>query len=618
MQPSRGDALALGSEAPRPTGVSPVATAARQEVLAPSRPDAPDASNSAAETFDRTLNYLAARQTLGLSPHALAEAWLDWAGHLATSPGKQLQLWHKGARKFARFARYLPECCMPGTGHTRCIEPLPQDKRFASPAWQQFPYNALYQAFLLQQQWWHNATTGVHGVSPQHEQQVSFAARQVLDVVSPSNMWFLNPDVLQRTIEEGGQNFVRGWMNFVDDMDRAVNGRLPAGAEDFVVGRNLAITPGKVVFRNHLIELIQYAPTTPDVHPEPILIVPAWIMKYYILDLRPENSLVRYLVSQGFTVFMISWKNPTAADRDLGMEDYRRDGIMAALDAISHIVPDQKVHATGYCLGGTLMAIAAAAMARDGDHRLGSLSFLAAQTDFHDAGELTLFINPSQVAFLEDVMAEQGYLDSSQMAGAFQLLRSQDLIWSRAVRDYLMGERQPLFDLMAWNADSTRMPFRMHSEYLRKLFLDNELAHGLYEVDGRPVALTDIRTPIFAVGTETDHVAPWRSSYKFHLLMDASITFLLTSGGHNAGIVSQPGRKGRRYRMATKQEHENYRDPDTWYAETPVSEGSWWPAWVEWIEEQSLGRRVAPPAMGAPDAGFPPLDDAPGFYVMQR
>ena len=568
-----------------------------------------------ADITDRSLHAALARFTLGLSPAALLAAYLDWAVHLAASPGKRLQLLDKAARKNLRFANYASRFALDRSGCAPCIEPLAQDKRFAGDAWRQWPFNFYSQAFLLQQQWWHNATTGVRGVTRHHEAVASFTARQILDIFSPSNFLATNPELLKRTLETGGANFATGLRHLLEDWERAVSGKKPVGAEAYRVGHEIAATPGKVVLRNRLIELIQYAPTTDKVRPEPVLIVPAWIMKYYILDLSQQNSLVKYLTDQGFTVFMISWKNPSAEDRDLGMEDYRKLGIMAALDAVNGIVPAgsegaRRVHAVGYCLGGTLLAIAAAAMARDGDHRLASTTLLAAQTDFTEAGELTLFIDDSQLAFLEDMMWEQGFLDARQMAGAFQLLRSNDLIWSQGLRRYLMGERPAMSDMMAWNADATRMPYRMHSEYLRRLFLNNDLAEGRYLADDRPVALTDIRVPIFAVGTEWDHVAPWRSTYKINLLSDTDVHYLLVSGGHNAGIVSPTDGNGRHYRSAARAAAGPYVDPDTWVATTAVRQGSWWPEFAGWLAGHS-GEPVAPPPMGTS------LGEAPGSYVLE-
>ena len=391
--------------------------------------------------------------------------------------------------------------------------------------------------------------------------------------------------------------------------------RPPEGAEAFKIGESVATAKGHVVYRNRLIELIQYAPTTDKVRAEPILIVPAWIMKYYILDLSPQNSLVRWLTAQGFTVFMISWKNPDSRDRDMGMEEYRQLGVMEALDAVQAITGSDRIHATGYCLGGTLLQIAAAAMSRDGDDRLASITLLAAQADFTEAGELLLFINESEIAFLENMMWAKGYIDSAQMAGAFRILRSNDLIWSKILRDYLMGDRAPMIDLMAWNADATRLPYAMHSDYLRKLFLENQLATGKFQAGGRPVALTDIDAPIFAVGTETDHVAPWRSAYKVHLLTGSDVTFALTSGGHNAGIVSEPGHPDRHYRVRETRHGETYADPDTWFERAALKDGSWWPEWVAWLDKRT-GGRVAPPSMG--NANYPTLCPAPGVYVLQK
>ena len=377
------------------------------------------------------------------------------------------------------------------------------------------------------------------------------------------------------------------------------------------------MTKGKVVFRNALIELLQYEPTTPNVHAEPVLIVPAWIMKYYILDLSPKNSLVKYLVDQGHTVFMVSWKNPAAGDRDFAMDDYVDQGLRAAVDAVSAIVPGRKIHATGYCIGGTLLAIGAAALAREHDQRLASLTFFAAQTDFSEPGELALFINRSQLALLEAQMYQDGVLDSRQMGGAFQMLRPRDLIWQPMVQSYVKGQREPMVDLMAWNADGTRMPYKMHTEYLYRLYLDNELSSGRFPVNGEPVRLSDLKMPMFVVGTETDHVAPWKSVYKLeNLTRSADYTFLLTSGGHNAGIVSPPAKNTRHHRVSTKRALDVYVDPETWLSKTAIEPGSWWPVWTSWLRERS-GSLVFAVPVGGRDGELQPLADAPGTYVLE-
>ena len=602
---------------PPPASPPPARKAQEQAAAAPPRTPAPAQDGAdAPASFDRLLHAGMGRFTLGVSPGALWLAYADWATHLATSPGKCQQLAEKGVRKAVRLLTALPRLAAGGPA-ARCIEPLPQDHRFDAEAWQRPPFNFIYQAFLLNQQWWHSAMTGVSGVSPHHEQVVAFVTRQLLDMVSPVNFPLTNPEVLATTLREGGANLVRGAHNFWTDWERSAGGKAPIGSENFQPGKDVAVTRGEVVCRNRLMELIQYTPTTGTVRAEPVLIVPAWIMKYYILDLSPHNSLVKYLVDKGHTVFMISWHNPTATDRDLGMEDYLRLGVLEALKAVDTIVPDARVNAVGYCIGGTLLAIAAAYLAQEKSAMLNSITLLAAQTDFTEAGELTLFIDDSQLSYLEDLMWEQGYLDTRQMAGAFQLLRSSDLIWSRLVHEYLMGRRAPMTDLMAWNADATRMPYRMHSEYLRRLFLGNDLFEGRYKVDGRPIALADIRIPIFAVATEGDHVAPWRSVYKLNLLSDAEVTFALTSGGHNAGIVSEPGQAGRHFRISQHAAGTRYVDPETWQAVTKVEHGSWWGAWLGWLQQQSRASR-APPPMGAPAKGYPPLAAAPGQYVLER
>lgn len=555
---------------------------------------------------DLAVNAWLGRFTGHVSPAALALAWLDWSSHLLLSPDKQSEL---ANHAFSAAWRWIEYCGGAATANLAGpVAPLAQDKRFVDPAWQRWPWNALSQGFLLQQQWWHRATNGVRGVSRHHADVATFVARQLLDCVAPSNFVATNPVVQQVTFERGGTNLAAGAARAIEDGWRAVAGQ--AAAPGLLPGRDVAITSGKVVLRNRLAELIRYDPATPQVHALPLLIVPAWIMKYYILDLSPANSLVRYLVGQGHTVYVISWKNPGAAERDLGLDDYRRLGVMAALDTIVQETGAPQVNACGYCLGGTLLAIAAAAMARDGDRRLASLSLLAAQVDFTEPGELSLFIDESEVNFLEATMWSQGYLDTRQMAGAFQLLRSNDLIWSRRLRHYLLDLPERESDLMSWNADATRMPYRMHSEYLRRLFLNNDLASARYLVDGKPVALPDIEVPIFAVGTRTDHVAPWRSVYKIGLLTDSQVDFLLTSGGHNAGVVAPPGEDGRSYQLTTQAPDAPYVDPERWQREALVYEGSWWPAWETWLARHAGPLTTPPP----PPAGG---ENAPGRYVLE-
>jgi polyhydroxyalkanoate synthase len=564
--------------------------------------------------LDRRVHAAMARLTQGLSPETLVASYADWWVHLAMAPGKQKELAEKALRKSARLAKFSVQAAGDDCAH--CIEPLPQDKRFRAPEWQQWPFNLIYESFLLNQQWWHNATTGVNGVSRHHEQITTFGTRQLLDMVSPSNFLATNPELIKKTMEEGGANLLRGAQYWWEDWLRQKADSPPEGVEHFRPGHELAITPGKVVYRNDLIELIQYTPQTKTVYADPILIVPSWILKYYILDLSPANSLVRYLVERGHTVFMVSWKNPDAHDRNLGMDDYLKHGILDAIDAATTIVPGRPLNTMGYCLGGTLLGIAVAALAREGDTRLGSMSMLASELDFTEPGELSLFIDESQLAYLEDAMWEHGYLDGKQMAGAFALLNSRDLVWSRMVHDYLSGVRQPMTDLGAWNTDTTRMPFRQHSEYLRSLYLNNDLAEGRYRVDGRPIALSDIRIPVFSVAAQRDTVAPWKSVYKIHLLTDTEVTFCLTTGGHNVGVVNPPGPGVRRsHQVAMRGADQRYVDPETWFAETPSIEGSWWPSWAEWLEAHA-GAQVAPPSMGAEQAGLPVLGDAPGQYVL--
>ncbi|MFA5040839.1 MAG: alpha/beta fold hydrolase [Bdellovibrionales bacterium] len=563
------------------------------------------------EVIDTLFQSQQARLTHGMSPALLLDDLFSWINHLSSSPGKLLKLaTYPVANAQDILKRFIDEAGPAGG----------KDRRFSADGWKIWPWRFYAETFLLQEDWWREATTNVSGLDTKVERAVGFQARQFLDAVAPINFPATNPEVIKETIASKGMNWVKGMTNAQEDMCRMITGKQPVETEGLEVGKDLAVTPGKVIFRNRLIELIQYKPRAESVYKEPVLIFPAWIMKYYILDLSPQNSLVKWLLEQGHNVFIMSWHNPSREDRDLGMDDYYRLGAMAAIDAVSAIFPNTKIHLTGYCLGGTLALITAAAMGKVGDDRLKTLTLLAAQGDFTEAGEITLFLREGQVEFLEKMMWAQGYLDSSQMAGAFKMLRSYELLWSKIVSEYLMGQKSKMIDLMVWNADATRMPYKMHSEYLNNLFLHNDFVEGRLSIEGRHVVPEDIKVPVFAVGTEKDHVVPWHSAYKIHLIVNTSVTFVLTNGGHNAGIVSEPGHRGRYYRIHERVPGDPYLSPASWLTRSELNQSkSWWSAWQNWIVKYSSPDRVSPPtSLGTPSGPYKQICDAPGTYIYEK
>jgi polyhydroxyalkanoate synthase len=541
--------------------------------------------------------------TMGMSPAVIGTANCAWLLQLAQSPGHLLALISYPGLHAEEFYNHLLCDKQPAQGH---------DVRFHKENWRYMPWRYYAALFLLVEEWWCKATRKVPGLSTRSERTVSFCIRQFLDALSPSNFVMTNPDLFYETLQSGGMNLLQGTEMAWDHLLRRIAGLPPPGAENFIPGKNVAITPGKVIYTNHLIELIQYEPQTKTVYKEPILILPAWIMKYYILDLSPKNSLVKWLVEQGHTVFMVSWRNPEKEDSHLGMDDYYRQGAMSAIDAVHDIFPKNKIHLMGYCLGGTLAMITAAAMARNKDNRLKSLTLLAAQGDFSKAGELMLFITESEISFLKNMMWEKGYLDPKHMAGSFQMLRTYDLIWSKMIDDYMTGTKRGMIDLLAWNADATRMPYKMHTEYLEKLFLHNDFAQGHFRVEDEIVAPKNINIPIFVVSTEHDHIAPWESVYKINLMVPTEITFVLTSGGHNAGIVSEPNHPGRFYHIYESKKTMPYIGPKKFLLKAKKREGSWWQAWHKWLVNNTSEKLLSPPSIN------PKLLAAPGTYVMQK
>jgi polyhydroxyalkanoate synthase len=584
----------------------------------------------ATQALDETFHGFLTRSTMGLSPIALALAAADWAMHLAASPGRQMVL---GQRALALAQQAMATAVNPPMDENG--QPIADnDNRFIDASWRQWPFSALKEGYKANSAWWREAVQ-VDGMSRHHSHMVEFFNRQIMDTFTPSNWLLTNPEALNKAQETQGQSLLQGYQHFSEDLRKAETARSTPDVLEpltFEVGKDVAITPGKVVYRNHLIELIQYTPTTDKVYPEPLLIVPSCIMKYYILDLSQSNSMVKYLVGQGYTVFIISWRNPDASDRDLGMQDYLQMGVMDALAAVKERAGAPRVHALGYCLGGTFLSIVAAAMGRHtrmaqnqtagrrAEDRsmerlpeLASVTLLAAQTDFSEPGEMGVFIDDEQLKTLRQQMDLKGYLSGSAMAGSFQFLNMRELVFTRNTRRYLLGHEEADFDLMSWNSDLTRLPARMHSEYLSSLFLNNALATGKYRVAGQGIALMDIHAPMLVVGTTRDHVSPWRSVYKIHLQTDTHVTFVLAAGGHNAGIVSEPGRPRRSYQINSIEDNQGWVEPDEWLASAPTRQGSWWEAMDAWLKERS-GKPVAPPAIDPAHV----LCDAPGEYVMVR
>ena len=552
--------------------------------------------------MDKSYQANLGKLTAGISPAAIETSYFAWVAQLMQSPGTLVRLASYPLRHANDAVTNLMTEEKPRDG---------KDVRFHTDNWSDYPWRLWAEQFLQFEEWCLQATK-VPGLSPNVKRSVAFGVKQVLDALSPSNFVLTNPDLFQETIRTKGENLVRGTELAIRDFMEKLTGAAPSGVENFIPGKQVAITKGKVIYSNHLIELIQYEAQTTEVYKEPVLMLPAWIMKYYILDLLPENSLVNWLTQQGHSVFIVSWRNPDSNDRNIGLDDYYRLGAMSAIDAVSKVMPKSKIHLMGYCLGGTLAMITAAAMAKNNDDRLKSLTLLAAQGDFTEAGELLLFITKSEISFLKNMMCEKGYLDTKQMAGSFQMLRSYDLIWSKMVQDYMHGKQRGMIALLAWNADATRMPYKMHSQYLEKLFLNNDFAEGRFSIEGLHIIAKNIQVPTFVVSTEKDHVAPWKSVYKTHYLLNSDITFVLTNGGHNTGIVSEPGREGRSYRLSERKKADHYLDPKTWLEETPSQAGSWWQPWHAWLAKHSSPSMVKPPAMSSKSPA------APGKYVLQK
>ena len=570
-----------------------------------------------AERSQRIVQEWLKRQDLSkpdMGPVNIGRAFLEMTARMMTNPAAVMQaqmgFWQDYMTLWQNTARRM----MGGETAEPVIE-SPGDRRFKDDAWKENEvFDFIKQSYLLSARFVQDTVARVDGMDPKTAQKVDFYSRQFVDAMSPSNFLLTNPEVLRKTAETGGDNLLKGLNNLLGDLERG-KGQLRIKMTDmdaFKVGDNIGVSPGKVVYRNELMELIQYDPTTEKVLKRPLVIAPPWINKFYILDLRPRNSFVRWAVSQGHTVFVISWVNPDETLAEKNFEDYMTSGYLAALDAIELATGEREVNAIGYCLGGTLLASTLAYMAAKGDDRIKTATFFVTMMDFREAGELGVFIDEEQLSALEDKMNKRGYLEGSEMATTFNMLRANDLIWSFVVNNYLMGNDPFPFDLLYWNADSTRMPARMHSFYLRKMYQENLLAtpNGI-TLAGTPIDLGRVKTPAYFLSTREDHIAPWKSTYRGTQLLGGTKRFVLAASGHIAGVVNPPD--SGKYNHWVNETLPD--DPDAWLADAAEMAGSWWPDWHRWIlahDKKQVAARV-------PGAGkLPALENAPGSYVQVR
>ena len=547
-------------------------------------------------------------------PQNIGEAFFEMTRQMMTDPAKAMQaqaeLWQGYMTLWQNTTkRFLGESTEP------VITPDKDDRRFRDPFWSDnSAFDFIKQSYLLTSRWMVDTVRDVEGLDNQTAKKVDFYTRQFADAMAPSNFAMTNPEVLREILDSRGENLVKGLENLLEDMERG-DGNLRIKMVDdkaFEVGKNIATTPGKVIAQTDLMQLIQYDPATEQVHKRPLLIIPPWINKFYILDLRPKNSFIRWAVEQGHTVFVISWINPDEKLADKSFEDYMLEGLLAALDAMEAATGEKEANVIGYCLGGTLLAATLGYMAATNDDRIKSATFFVSLVDFKEPGELGVFIDDEQLAALEKRMDERGYLEGSEMATTFNMLRANDLIWSFVINNYLMGKHPFPFDLLYWNSDSTRMPRAMHSFYLRKMYQENLLSKpGGITLDGVPIDVTKVETPSFFLSTQEDHIAPWKTTYATTQLFTGPRKFVLAGSGHIAGVVNHPDAKKYSYYTNTKLPA----SPDAWLEGAKQEPGSWWPVWQKWVERHGGGKV---PARKPGDGKLKALEPAPGTYVLVK